>query len=272
MLASLAAAAALTSLAPVVVHDSRERSLLTSVAAASVPAPGRGSDRSPAVYGRVTPATGDGTWLQYWLFYARQDQDRGIVRTGRHAGDWEMVQLRLDPRGRPTQAVYAQHSGAERCSWSEVQRRDGHPVVYSARGSHASYLRPGVRDRMFPDPNDEADGRGPASHPRLVRVTATSPRWMTYRGPWGGAHARWWVPGEQDSPPGPAFQQQGRWSDPDAWARAASSCHADCDEVDECDASEKALGGGMAAAGTGVLGLLVLRRRRRRAVKDQHRS
>lgn len=86
---------------------------------------------------------------------------------------------------------------------------------------------------------------------------------MTYGGRWGGARARWWVPGEQDSPPGPAFQQQGRWSDPDGWARAASPCRADCDEVDECDGAEQALGGG-AAAGAAGLGLLVIRRRRRR--------
>ncbi len=89
MLASAAAAAALAAFAPVVVHDSRERSLLTSVAAASVPAPGRGGDLRPAVYGRAAPADGDATWLQYWLFSARQDQDRGTRPTavgGRCAG------------------------------------------------------------------------------------------------------------------------------------------------------------------------------------------
>ncbi len=88
------------------------------------------------------------------------------MRTGRHAGDWEMVQYRLDGAGRPVEAVYAQHSGAERCDWTVVEQRDGHPVVCSARGSHASYLRAGVRDRTFPDPNDEADGRGTVVRPR----------------------------------------------------------------------------------------------------------
>ncbi|MBW3606811.1 MAG: Vps62-related protein [Actinobacteria bacterium] len=136
------------------------------------------------------------------------------MRTGRHAGDWEMVQYRLDGAGRPVEAVYAQHSGAERCDWAVVEQRDGHPVVYSARGSHASYLRAGVRDRTFPDPNDEADGRGTVVRPRVVRVTADSPRWMRWSGRWGGARARWWIPGEQDSPFGPAHQPQGRWADP----------------------------------------------------------
>jgi hypothetical protein len=253
MLATAAVAASLVALTPVVVHDSRERSHLTGVA----------GDRGPTAYARAAPARGGGTWLQYWLFYPRQDQDRGIVRTGRHAGDWELVQYRLDEGGEPVEAVYAQHSGAERCAWSGVELRGRRPVVYAARGSHASYLRAGVRDRMWPDPNDEADGRGRLDRPRVVRISATSPAWMRRREPWGGARARWWNPWEEDSPRGPAFQPQGRWSDPSAWARSASGCRAGCDAVDECDGGETALG----ASGVAVLavaGLVVARRRRRR--------
>jgi len=37
---------------------------------------------------------------------------------------------------------------------------------------------------MWPDPNDEADGKGARVRPRVVRVTADSPPWMTYPGPW----------------------------------------------------------------------------------------
>jgi MYXO-CTERM domain-containing protein len=235
----------------VVVHDAQERSTLSSVA-----------DRGPAAYARAVPRDGGGAWLQYWLWYPRQDQDRGVVRTGRHEGDWEMVQFRVDARGRPREAVYAQHSGAERCPWSTVERRDGRPVLYAANGSHASYLRAGTRDRMWPDPNDEADGRGRVVQPSVVRVSADSPAWMRRRGRWGGARARWWIPGEQDSPRGPAFQPQGRWSDPEGWADSARSCRAGCDHVGECDGAETALGAGGAAALVGA-GLLTWRRRRR---------
>ncbi len=111
--------------------------------------------------------------------------------------------------------------------------------MYSAHGSHASYLRAGMRDRMWPDPNDEADGRGRAVAPRLVEITARSPAWMTDPEPWGGSKARWWVPPEQESPRGPAFQPA-RW-DPEAFAAGARDCQAGCDEVGECDAPEKAL-------------------------------
>jgi hypothetical protein len=235
------------------------------VAAAHVAAPGRGNDRAPTVYARAARREDGGAWLQYWMFYPAQDQDRGLLRTGRHEGDWELVQFRLDRRGRPREAVYAQHSGAERCAWSVVERKAGRPVVYAARGSHASYLRAGVRDRMWPDPNDEADGRGAVFRPRIVRVSADAPAWMRWPGRWGGARAGWWVPGEQSSPRGPAFQPDGRWSDPEAWADRARACQAHCDQVDECDGGETALGAVGVAALVGAGGFGWHRRRRRRA-------
>lgn len=247
-----------------VVHDSREEFPLTSVAAAHVEAPGRGDDRRPAAYARIAPRAAGGAWLQYWLYYPAQDQDRGVVRTGRHEGDWELVQIDVDPGGRAREVVYAQHRGGERCAWSEVERRGGHPVVYAALGSHASYLRAGVRDRLWPDPNDEANGRGRVVRPRLVRVSADSPPWMRWPGRWGGARASWWVPGEQDSPRGPAFQPNGRWSNPDAWAAAARDCQAGCNSEDECDTPEKLLGAGGAAALAAVAAVGWRRRRKQR--------
>ena len=133
-----------------------------------------------------------------------------------------------------------------------------------------------MRDRTWPEPNDEADGAGLRVRPRLVRIAAAHPPWMGYAGRWGGARAGW-VPGETDSPRGPAFQPQGRWSDPDAWARAARPCtRRDCDQLGECDERETAIagfrrrsgccwrftgcgarGGGAARAGGGLSGSLV---------------
>jgi hypothetical protein len=54
------------------------------------PGPGR-----PLVYGRSARDRQGRLWLQYWLFFADNRQDRGILRTGRHTGDWELLQLRL---------------------------------------------------------------------------------------------------------------------------------------------------------------------------------
>jgi hypothetical protein len=261
MLAAAALAASLAAFSPVVVHDADERYPLAS-AAAHAPVARSNADSRPATYARAVASRRGGTWLQYSLFYAGQDQDRGIVRTGRHEGDWELVQYRVGDDGRPLEAVYAQHRGGERCGWSTVETRNGHPVVYPAHGSHASYFRAGTRDRLWPDPNDEADGRGLVTVPAVVPVTGDSPAWMAYRGHWGAARARWWIPGEQDSPPGPAFQRGRRWSDPDAFADAARSCQANCDRVNACDAPERGLT--LAAAAIPVALLLLIRRRLRR--------
>src|SRR5215213_7547888 len=38
----------------------------------------------PVVYGREQPRPEGGAFLQYWIFYAYNGQDRGILRTGRH--------------------------------------------------------------------------------------------------------------------------------------------------------------------------------------------
>ena len=179
--------------------------------------------RRPASYGRAVPAANRGRWLQYWRWHADNPQDRGILRTGRHEGDWELVQVRVDARGSPVEAVYAQHGGAERCGWPAVRRRDSAPVAFLANGSHAAYFRPGVRDRTFPDPNDEAGGDGRLQRPPLVMINARAPRWMRYSGRWGASRGRW--PFESSSPRGPAFQGV-RWRDPAAFAASARSCMA----------------------------------------------
>jgi VPS62-like protein len=237
---------AVVTLGPVVVHDSRETSGLASVGAR----PGT-FEPAPVVYERRA-----GDWVQWWLPFASNDQDRGLLRTGRHAGDWELVQVRLDDAGEPVEAVYAQHSGAERCPWDAVETRGGRPVIYLANGSHAAYFRPGTRDRTWPDPNDEADGRGAVVVPPVEPLGD----WARWPGRWGGARPSW-IPGEMDSPRGPAFQPQGRWSDPEAWARAARRCTLDrCDEVGECDGREVALP--LVAPALAALAVIGVRRRR----------
>jgi hypothetical protein len=255
-----ALAGALERYTPVIVHAGDEPDPLTSVRAFAgrVPAVEPGRPR-PVVYGRRA-----GRWLQYWMLFANNSQDRGLLRTGRHEGDWEMVQLRLRG-GRPVRAVYAQHAGAESCPFRWAARAGERPVVQLARGSHAAYFVTGVRDRTWPDPNDVADGEGPRVRPRLVRIGEDRPAWMRYPGRWGDTRAGW-VPGEMDSPRGPAFQGQGRWSDPDAWAAGARACtREDCDRRGECDERETVFAAVL--AGLGLLAAVLYGARRMRRVE-----
>lgn len=183
----------------------------------------RGGGR-PLAYGRSLPRPGGGRWLQYWLFYLDNPQDRGVLRTGRHEGDWELVQLRLDPADRPVRATLRAHMWAQGCARTALwQDRSGAPVVFVAKGSHANYSRPGVHDRPWPDPNDEADGRGRALRPPVEPISGSPQDWLAWPGRWGGSHASI-VPGEQSSPRGPAFQPE--WSDPAGLERQARGCTA----------------------------------------------
>ena len=136
------------------------------------------------------------------------------------------------------------------------RRRAAARSCSSRRDSHAAYFVPGLRDRPWPDPNDHADGRGRRIRPHLVRAAAVGRAGCA--GPGTGARRRaGWVPGEMDSPRGPAFQPQGRWSDPDAWAAAAEPCRARrCDELGECDDRETAIAAVLAGLGTAGAGLV----------------
>jgi len=209
ILASEAAADPLERHRPVLHYSAKERYFAQPVSLPAGSAEVRPGDR---VYGHVAREGGE-VWLQYWLFFADNPQDRSPLRTGRHEGDWELVQLRLGPDGDPDLATLSQHSWAEGCAWEELEREGAAPVVYVANGSHGIYSRPGFFDRPFPDPTDEAGADGRRVRPRLTRIGDRAPDWVSYDGPWGDTEAGW-VPGESPSPPGPRFQASGVWDAP----------------------------------------------------------
>jgi hypothetical protein len=73
-------------------------------------------------------------------------------------------------------------------------------------------------DRPFPDPNDEADGNGREVRPPVEQIDGERPAWVARRGPWGQSRAGS-IPGEQSSPLGPRFQEDGRWRQPGSYHR-----------------------------------------------------
>lgn len=97
-------------------------------------------------HGRVVR---QGGWivLQYWLFYAFNDWRSGYYGANDHEADWEKVFLYLSEGADgglvPEWAAYSAHNETGddlRRRWDdpELEKVDGHPVVYVCSGSHAS--------------------------------------------------------------------------------------------------------------------------------------
>jgi hypothetical protein len=169
------------------------------------------------IYGRAVESAGR-LWLQYWFWYFYNDYNLALG-AGLHEGDWEMIQLRMYD-DEPDLAVFAQHRRAEKRPWSEVRRaseRPDTPMVYVARGSHASYFEPGFHETEAW--YDLADGKRGA--PELaLDVLDESGGWAVWPGVWGDTRPR--RPGGIDQPSPAAPCAHAQWSDPgslldDAW-------------------------------------------------------
>jgi hypothetical protein len=169
------------------------------------------ADLRNRMYGHAVQAGGR-LWLQYWLYYFYNDYNLALG-IGLHEGDWEMVQLRMHG-DEPDVAVYAQHRQAEQRPWAEVERVPGdprRPLVYVARGSHASYFHAGFHqtEAWY----DLADGKRNAPRLALEIIDDDTPPWVGWPGVWGDTRAR--VGGiDQPSPRGPAAH--GSWRDPNS--------------------------------------------------------
>ena len=160
------------------------------------------------VYGHAVEDNGR-LWLQYWLWYFYNDYSLALG-AGLHEGDWEMVQFRMHG-DEPDVAVYAQHVYAEKRRGPTSRRTTATPVVYVARGSHASYFEAGFHttEAWY----DLADGKRKSPELTLEILDGDGPGWARWRGRWGDTQPR--LPGglQQPSPTGPGAKAQ--WSAPD---------------------------------------------------------
>jgi hypothetical protein len=168
------------------------------------------------IYGRWASGSDGRTWLQYWSWYFYNDYNLigPLLPAGLHEGDWEMIQLRLDPaEEQPDLAVYAQHAHAAAQDWTAIEREGDRPVVYPARGSHASYFTPGTHwtGVWF----DHADGRGasPAQTLEVLEDVGAAHAWARWPGSWGDTKPNGEIASDS-SPRGPGGHPQ--WHDPHA--------------------------------------------------------
>jgi hypothetical protein len=99
---------------------------------------GSADPRDWVTYVHVYPRTDGGINLQYWFFYPYNDGPLFFD----HEGDWEHVTIDLGADQTPRAVYFAQHSnnnpGVYR-AWDDVRKFGEHPIVLSARGTHASY-------------------------------------------------------------------------------------------------------------------------------------
>jgi hypothetical protein len=170
---------------------------------------------SNQIYGRAI-VEGTALWLQYWFYYFYNDYNLigTAIKAGLHECDWEMIQLRLPNEQEPPDlAVYAQHDHAESRDWRQVDivPGTGRPLVYPARGSHASYFEAGTHWTGYWF--DYADGKRRSPDQKLQPVHDDDPQWLWMRWPgyWGDTKAGD-LPIDSSSPRGPG--RHGQWGQP----------------------------------------------------------
>ena len=177
------------------------------------------------VYGHSATGSDGRVWLAYWFFYFYNDYNLigPLIKAGLHEGDWEMIQLRLVLGGQvPDLAVYAQHKHAGQRPWNQVERVGDQPVVYPARGSHASYFSSGVH--WTGDWFDFADGKrvGPPLALHIVSDGGAD-GWAIWPGSWGDTQPPSGDvnPLDDSSPRGPGGHAQ--WEDPTTLLETAAA-------------------------------------------------
>ncbi len=181
-------------------------------------------DGQSAVYAHVTTEADRPGYvaLQYWFFWYHNPAKND------HEGDWEFIQLlfRADTVEQaltvePLGVGYAQHTGGERSGWDDAKldKEGDRPIVYPARGSHASYFDQAVflgrsgREGFGCDITEGATRRLDAQVvllPDEVQGRDDPFAWLTFRGRWGQRES-----GFFNGPTGPIAKD--RWTQPVSW-------------------------------------------------------
>lgn len=157
--------------------------------------------------------------ITYWFLYGkseppRKTDTRYLVT---HEGDWERISVLLRRTARkryvPISARYYVHDDAHDVAWEDVRRVDDgavvsdhgtHPMVVSARGTHAPYPQAGQFDYSV-----DVGGRRLALRDE-ARECSACPRWRTWqrlldarRQPWYGYGGGWGLAMDEDEMSGP---------------------------------------------------------------------
>jgi len=122
------------------------------------------------------------SFVTYWFFYAFNDSPGAELFD--HEGDWERISVRLNDDDEAVTVAYYAHEGYCTRPWSEAGRHNGHPLAYSARGTHATYPWLGeypIAGGLATDITGR--GLGWATYERLRNARTRA--WYGYGGAWG---------------------------------------------------------------------------------------
>lgn len=150
-------------------------------------------------------------YITYWFFYAFNDAPKP-TNIFDHEGDWERISIQLDDHDRAVRVAYYQHDGYCTIPWPQTGKHDGHPLAYSAQGTHATYPRVG----SFPIAHGLASdttsrGVGWATYHHLAN--ARTQGWFGFGGAWGEV-------GDGSDSTGPLGPSHFKGAVPDDWSRA----------------------------------------------------
>ena len=135
-------------------------------------------------YGRVELAKDGGLFLQYWLFYP---DNPCVLPPGRHDGDWELVQVKIERDGEElaaTQVTLAEH-GKPTTHPVDAARRGEGPDVFVAVDSHACYFMQGAHPALLSDICDPAGDPGAKPGVTLLPIAPDKRDWVHWAGRWG---------------------------------------------------------------------------------------
>lgn len=130
--------------------------------------------------------------ITYWFFFAYNNFDVPDLPNQTHEGDWERITVRLNDENRATAVAFWNHDGYCTRTWSRVlkTKKGGHPIVFSALGSHASYPDSGnyrIEVDNVPDQVDRtrrSDKKWRTWY-RTRSVHSAKEGWYGYGGGWG---------------------------------------------------------------------------------------
>jgi hypothetical protein len=119
----------------------------------AMPTPG-GYSPAPAIL--ILVDKGNGILDAFWFYFYSYNLGTTVlnIRFGNHIGDWEHSLIRFH-HGVPKAVFFSAHSGGLAYSYDAVEKgkgpgREGRPVLFSARGSHAMYATPGNHPYILP--------------------------------------------------------------------------------------------------------------------------